>query len=136
MRRNNNNHSSSGAYRYQPLRTAPSQSAGISSSGSGSSGSMYNRDVLEEQNERAAEQLKEKIGTLKSLTIDIGNEVRYQEKLLRGIDDDMDRTQGFLSNTMNRVLRLGERGPRRQMCYMIVFVFIVFLLMYLIIKLK
>ncbi|XP_075160056.1 blocked early in transport 1 [Haematobia irritans] len=113
MRRNN--------YPYQPLN----QSSGPA-----------NHDVLEEENERAAEELKQKIGALKSLTIDIGNEVRYQDKLLRGIDDDMDRTQGFLGNTMGRVVRLAKNGGSRHMCYMFLFVLFVFLILYIVLKIK
>uniref|UniRef100_A0A1B0AI95 BET1 homolog n=1 Tax=Glossina pallidipes TaxID=7398 RepID=A0A1B0AI95_GLOPL len=88
MRRNN--------YPYQPLTQTSTDSSRVAVS----------QDALEEENERSAEELKQKIGALKSLTIDIGHEVRYQDKLLRGIDDDMDRTHGFLSNTMGRVVRL------------------------------
>lgn len=92
-------------------------------------------DVLEEENERLASELQGKIGALKSLTIDIGNEVRYQDKLLRGIDDDMERTGGFLSNTMSRVMRLGKNGHQKYMCYMFLFVLFVFFLLYIILKL-
>lgn len=108
-------------YNYQPI---PQGSA---------SGS---HDVLEEENERLEEELKGKIGTLKSLTIDIGNEVRYQDKLLRGMDDDMDRTGGFLSTTMSRVIRLGRNGHHKYMCYMFLFVLGVFLLLYITLKFR
>ncbi|XP_022218304.2 BET1 homolog [Drosophila obscura] len=118
MRRTNN-------YPYQPLNQQPSGSSPVG------------HDALEAENERAAEELKQKIGALKSLTIDIGNEVRYQDKLLRGIDDDMDRTSGFLGNTMTRVVRLAKQGGgARQMCYMFLFVLVVFLLLWLTLKFK
>ncbi|XP_030370425.1 BET1 homolog [Scaptodrosophila lebanonensis] len=118
MRRNN--------YPYQPLNQQPA-----------SSGSAPAHDSLEAENERAAEELKQKIGALKSLTIDIGNEVRYQDNLLRGIDDDMDRTSGFLGNTMTRVVRLAKQGGgSRQMCYMFLFVLTVFVLLWLTLKFK
>lgn len=110
-------------YNYQPL----SQSEGRPST---------SHDVLEEENERMAEELKGKIGALKSLTIDIGNEVKYQDKLLRGIDDDMERTGGFLSNTMARVVRLGKSGHQKYMCYMFLFALFVFLLLYLVLKFR
>lgn len=97
---------------------------------------MDDHEILEDQMERVAEVLKEKIGTLKSLTIDIGNEVRYQERLLRGIDNNMDRTHGFLGTTMNQVPRLSDQAPTRQMCCMIIFIVIVSLLIYTIIKWK
>lgn len=109
-------------YNYQPL----SQGGGGNSS----------HDVLEEENERLESELQGKIGALKSLTIDIGNEVRYQDKLLRGIDDDMDRTGGFLSNTMARVVRLGRNGHQKYMCYVFLFVVIVFFVLYITLKFR
>lgn len=111
-------------YNYQPL----SQQDVPGTSGGGQ------QDVLEAENERLAEELKGKIGALKTLTIDIGNEVRFQDRMLSGIDDDMDRTGGLLGNTMNRVLRLGKGGHRNHMCYMVAFVFGVLFLLYLVIR--
>ena len=111
MRRANN-------YNYQPLGTGSSH------------------DMLEEENERLENELQGKIGALKSLTIDIGNEVRYQDKLLSGIDDDMERTGGFLSNTMSRVVRLGKNGHQKYMCYMILFVLLVFFILYVTLKFR
>ncbi|CAD7081082.1 unnamed protein product [Hermetia illucens] len=111
-------------YNYQPLPQHPG-------------GPSTSHDALEEENERVADELKEKIGALKSLTIDIGNEVRYQDKMLRGIDDDMDRTGGFLSTTMSRVIRLGRGGGvHKHMCYMFLFVMFVFFLLYIVLKLR
>lgn len=92
------------------------------------------QDVLEAENERLAEELKGKIGALKTLTIDIGNEVRYQDKMLNGMDDDMDRTGNLLKNTMTRVIRMGKGGHKSHMCYMVVFVFVVLFLLYLVVR--
>ncbi|KPJ15217.1 BET1-like [Papilio machaon] len=61
-------------------------------------------DVLEHENERMAEELSGKISTLKHMSIEIGNEVRIQDKILRGLDDDVDRSSGFLGKTMGRDL--------------------------------
>lgn len=108
-------------YNYQPL---PQNAPGSS------------HDVLEEENERLETELQGKIGALKSLTIDIGDEVRFQDKLLRGIDDDMDRTGGFLSNTMGRVVRLGRNGQQKYMCYMFLFVLVVFFVLYISLKFR
>lgn len=123
-------------YNYQPLSQnidGPSTS-GIGGSNQRASGQPP--DLLEQENERLADELSGKIGALKSLTIDIGHEVRYQDKLLRGIDDDMDRTGGFLSNTMARVVRLGRNGHQKYMCYIFLFALFVFLLLYFVIKLR
>lgn len=116
-----------------------------------------NHDELEQENERIAEELKNKISNLKSLTIDIGelneniplsclinnnmmlyilgNEVRYQDKILNDLDDDLSRTGGFMQNTIGRVIRLRKTG-RGFTCYMILFAFVVFLILYLVLKLR
>ena len=107
-------------YNYQPIPQQPGPS----------------QDALEEENERMAEELRHKIGALKSLSIDIGNEVKYQDKLLGGLDEDMDRTGGFLTNTITRVVRLGKSGHRNYMCYMFLFVLFVFFILYLIMKFR
>lgn len=44
-----------------------------------------NHGSLEDENERMTDHLKDKIHALKSLSIDIGNEVQYQDKMLRGM---------------------------------------------------
>lgn len=113
-------------YSYQPLSQAPDRP----------STSSANNDMLEDENQRLAEELQQKVGALKSLTIDIGHEVRYQDKLLRGIDDDMDRTGGFLSTTMNRVIRLGKGGHQKYMLYIFLFALFIFLLLYFVIKFR
>lgn len=109
-------------YNYQPLSQNP--------------GPSRNHDELEEENEQMASELQSKIGALKSLTIDIGNEVRYQDKLLRGMDDDMDKTGGFLQTTMSRVIRLGKGGHNRYMCYMFLFILGIFFVLYIVLKLR
>ncbi|XP_029165773.1 BET1 homolog isoform X2 [Nylanderia fulva] len=87
---NNMRRSRSGNYSYEPL---PSTSA---------------HNALEDENERMTGELQDKIHALKSLSIDIGTEVKYQDKVLRSMDDDFDRTSGSLSGSVSRVLRLAK----------------------------
>lgn len=56
-----------GGYGYEPL---PSTST---------------HNAVEDENERMTEELKDKIHALKSLSIDIGTEVKYQDKMLRSM---------------------------------------------------
>jgi len=56
-----------GGYSYEPL---PSTST---------------HNAMEDENERMTEELKDKIHALKSLSIDIGTEVKYQDKMLRSM---------------------------------------------------
>ncbi|GFG38874.1 hypothetical protein Cfor_02181 [Coptotermes formosanus] len=49
-------------------------------------------DALEEDNDAMADELKDKVQMLKSLSLDIGDEVKYQDRLLREMDDDFEKT--------------------------------------------
>lgn len=91
---------------------------------------------IEDENDRMTDQLKDKIHALKSLSIDIGNEVKYQDRMLGDIDDDMERTGGFLGNTMNRVLRLGKGSHNYYILYLFLFSIFVFFILYLVIKFR
>lgn len=95
-----------------------------------------NSNEIEEENDQMTNELKEKIGVLKSLSIDIGNEVKYQDKLLRDVDDDMDRTGGFLGTTMNKVLRLSRGSHNYYILYLFLFSIFVFFILYLVLKFR
>lgn len=95
-----------------------------------------NSNEIEEENDRMTNDLQEKIGVLKSLSIDIGNEVKYQDKLLRDVDDDMDRTGGFLGTTMNKVLRLSRGSHNYYILYLFLFSIFVFFILYLVLKFR
>lgn len=94
------------------------------------------RDMLEQQNDAMADELKGKVQILKSLSLDIGDEVKYQDRLLREVDDDFEKTGGFLGNTMNRVLRIAKGRHNYYICYLFVFSIVVFFVLYLVIKFR
>lgn len=112
MRRSRDN------YSYEPLARAPTE------------------DVLERDNERMAEELGGKIHTLKHMSIEIGNEVRYQDSILRGLDDDVDRSSGFLGKAMDRVLKLGKGKHNYYIFYLFLFSIFVFFLLYIVLKFR
>ncbi|XP_019866606.1 BET1 homolog [Aethina tumida] len=95
-----------------------------------------NSNEVEDENDRMTNELKEKIGALKSLSIDIGNEVRYQDKLLNDVDDDLERTGGFLGKTMGRVLKLSRGSHNYYIFYMFLFSIFVFFILYLVLKFR
>lgn len=95
-----------------------------------------NSNEVEMENDHMADELKDKIHALKSLSIDIGNEVKYQDKLLRDVDDDMDRTGGFLGNAMGRVLKLGKGSHNYYIIYLFLFSLFIFFVLYLVLKFK
>lgn len=91
---------------------------------------------IEGENDHLTDELKDKIHALKSLSIDIGNEVKYQDKILRDVDEDMERTGGFLGNTMNRVLKLSKGSHNYYIVYLFLFSMFVFFVLYFVIKFR
>ncbi|XP_041104830.1 BET1 homolog isoform X2 [Polyodon spathula] len=86
--------------------------------------------VYEEENEQLSEGLKEK------LSIDIGTEVKYQNKMLVDMDTDFDSTGGLLGATMGRLKLLSRGSQTKLFCYVLLFVLFVFFVLYWIIKLR
>ncbi|KAI4478733.1 BET1 homolog [Polistes fuscatus] len=110
--------SHSGGYNYEPVPTTSSQ------------------NVFEDENEKMTEELSTKIHALKSLSIDIGTEVKYQDKVLRGMDDDFERTSGSLSASVGRVLRLAKAGHNYYILYLFLFSIAVFFVLWIVLKFK
>lgn len=100
------------------------------------SSSSYGGEFIETENDDLTEQLKDKVNTLKSLSIDIGAEVKYQDKLLKDMDHDFERTGGFLNNTLGRVTRLSRNSGGYNMLYLILFSIAVFFILYIFLKLR
>ncbi|KAG8443134.1 hypothetical protein GDO86_011808 [Hymenochirus boettgeri] len=76
-------------------------------------------DPVYRRGERAAdESLRQKATALKSLSIDIGNEVKYHNKILGEWDSDFDSTGGLLGATMGRLKILSRGSQTKLICYM------------------
>lgn len=101
-----------------------------------SQGYQHSQDMVEQENERQEDMLSTKVSALKSLTIDIGNEVRDQNKMLRHMDDDFDTSGGLLQASMNRLKAITRMGGYRQMWYLLLFCLFVFFICWLIIKFR
>jgi len=91
---------------------------------------------LEEDNDRLADHLKDKISALKSVSIDIRSELKYQDRLLNEMDEDFERTGGFLTNSWNRVKRLSKGGHNYYILYIFLFSMLVFFVLYLVLKFR
>lgn len=113
MRRSFNNHS------YQPVPTT--------------SGHEHNNSI-EEQNEELTDTLGDKVHMLKSLTIDLGYEVKEQNKFLNNMDEDFERTGGFLNKTMGRVVRLGKGSHNYYIVYLFLFSILIFFIIWILIR--
>ncbi|KAJ8334191.1 hypothetical protein SKAU_G00398300 [Synaphobranchus kaupii] len=92
--------------------------------------------VYEEENEHLQEGLRAKVSALKYLSIDIGSEVKHQNKLLQDMDTDFESTGGILGATMGRLKHLARGSQTRIFCYVFLFALFVFFVLYWVIKLR
>lgn len=93
-------------------------------------------DIVEEDNQRMEDDLKYKVQALKSLTIDIGNEVRDQNKYLNEMHDDFDKGGSLLDKTVNRLKRITTSGGHKHICYLLGFSLFVFFVIWMIVKFR
>lgn len=87
-------------------------------------------ESLEEDNAHREDELKGKITALKSLSIDIGSEVREHNRYLRDVDDTFDSTSGLLGKSINNVLKLARSGSRYHLFYLFLFCLFVFFVLW------
>jgi blocked early in transport 1 len=91
-----------------------------------------NSNILEQQNNERVNELSAHVARLKSLTIDIGNEVREQNSLLDNMGDGFQNTRDLLIGSLGRIGTMLQTGGAKHMCYMVAFcVFVMILLWWL-----
>ncbi|KAK4306556.1 hypothetical protein Pmani_021606 [Petrolisthes manimaculis] len=91
---------------------------------------------LAEENEELTSQLKDKVKELKSLSIDIGHEVRAQNSMLSDMDDDFHKSGNFLERSMKRLGIIGRGSQNYHLIILFAFCFIVFLFLWLALKFR
>ncbi|XP_063308332.1 BET1 homolog [Pelobates fuscus] len=97
---------------------------------------MSGYSMYEEENDRLTETLRMKASALKSLSIDIGTEVKYHNKMLGEMDSDFDSTGGLLGSTMGRLKILSRGSQAKLLLYMLLFSLFVFFVIYWFVKLR
>eukprot|EP01137_Pigoraptor_chileana_P035131 Opistho-2@28717 len=90
--------------------------------------------MYEQQNDALVGDLANKVSMLKSLTININDEVREHNKMLDEMQDDFGGVGGLLKGSMNRLSGLMKAGHNKHMCYLILFVVFVFFVIYYIVR--
>lgn len=92
--------------------------------------------IVEEENDNLTEMLRDKVTALKKVTIDIGQEVRDQNRLINDMDTEFDKSGGFLRSTMSRVTAMAKAGHNCYILYLLLFAMFVFFICWLIIKMR
>ena len=96
-----------------------------------------NPSFLAEQNQKQEESLAEKVKSLKSISINIGEEVRYQNKMLSDMTDDSNSVFSMLTGSMSRLKKIAKSSSMCKSWVQIgVFGFCVVIAMYFILRLS
>jgi len=85
---------------------------------------------LEEENDSKENELKEKVSLLKQLTIDIGDEVKEHNRLLKDADDTFDSVGNVMSATIGKVKELAKSGYKYYFLYLFIFVLFVVIVLW------
>ncbi|KAI8840870.1 hypothetical protein BC829DRAFT_402969 [Chytridium lagenaria] len=94
--------------------------------GSSSNGSAFSQYALEQENLNHVDVLSQKMSLLKEVSLQIGEEVVSQNKLLGDMEDDFHKTGGLLGSAMKRFTRMAKSQNGRWMWYLILFIVAVF----------
>ena len=116
---------------------AHNQNAYYNSSKSGSPGLSYgNQNLMEQQNEERVAMLAAQVSQLKSLSIDIGNEVREQNTLLDEMDGSFGSVTSLLGTNITRIGNMLKTGGGRHMMMLVGFVVFVMIFLYWVMRSK
>lgn len=69
-----------------------------------------NTGIYSEQNEQMENELASKVAALKNISINIGDEVKKQNRMLGEMEDDTNIIQSMLSGSMKRLKVLSKGG--------------------------
>ena len=104
------------------------------SSGRGMSSHETNANIMENQNNDRISELSDQVARLKGLTIDIGNEVRDQNRLLDNMGDGFTNVGDMLTGSLARIGTMLESGGAKHMCYLVGFVVFVMVFLYWLVR--
>ncbi|CAH1270917.1 BET1 [Branchiostoma lanceolatum] len=107
-------------------------SAELSSALENAKGRRSTDEMLEQENQSAAEQLAGKVSTLKSLALDIEDETRAQNQYLGGMGGDMESVTALLGGSSKRFKDMLSQGKtnRKVMLYLAILLVVIFIIVY------
>lgn len=95
---------------------------------------LLGAEYVDQQNDQATEELSLKVRQLGGIAIDLGDEVRRQNAELSGMHDEFESSHNVLVASMRRLGIISKSGGNRFLCYLILFSFAVFLVIYFLMK--
>ena len=97
-------------------------------------GPVMGHESLEDQNEQMESDMKDKVSQLKSLSINIGMELKDQRTLLNDMDDGFNSTSSIITNTIGKVGKLLKSHSNYHIHYLLLFCLFVFLVLWFYIR--
>jgi blocked-early-in-transport protein 1 len=104
------------------------------SSGRGMSSHEPTANIMESQNHDRISELSDQVARLKGLTVDIGNEVRDQNRLLDNMGEGFTSVGDMLAGSLARIGTMLETGGAKHMCYLVGFVVFVMVFLYWLVR--
>eukprot|EP00735_Rhodelphis_limneticus_P012807 TRINITY_DN6187_c0_g1::TRINITY_DN6187_c0_g1_i1::g.22668::m.22668 TRINITY_DN6187_c0_g1::TRINITY_DN6187_c0_g1_i1::g.22668 ORF type:complete len:125 (+),score=2.31,sp/O15155/BET1_HUMAN/35.79/1e-14,SNARE/PF05739.14/4.1e-07,DUF1664/PF07889.7/0.059,Use1/PF09753.4/0.095 TRINITY_DN6187_c0_g1_i1:84-458(+) len=86
--------------------------------------------MIEQDNDRHIDSLSEKVAMLKSLTKQIGDDVKEGNKFLDMMHGQFEGARSLLGNTMRKLEDLSKGDGSRHITYLILFISVMFLLVW------
>jgi blocked-early-in-transport protein 1 len=118
--------------RRQPFHYGGSVNNGYQANGGQQPSYQQSMDHQMDANDDLIDGLVPKVSMLKSLALDMGDEIKVQNSLLNRMDHEFDSTWGYLSNSMAKVKKLAGTGYNMWYFYMIGFTGFVFFFIWMI----
>lgn len=112
-------------------KEAAGRGAGGPSAAAPGRGGMNERLLLD-RNNAMIEEIQQSVDQLRDISVEIGDVAKRQNRMLDGMDDDMQGTGQRLGAAVSRVYALVSTGGGRSMCYLVLFSFAVFCFVYLV----
>lgn len=91
-------------------------------------------EALQQRNGAAVDSLRDRVGDMRHLALNIGAEVGEQNKVLDGMGGTFDGAGDTLGETMRALRRLSRDGAGGHMCVLFAFAGMFFFLVYLLLK--
>ena len=90
---------------------------------------------VENDNDFHTDELRDKVASLKSLTIEIGNEVREHNKLLDSLGERFDFSKSALGASLQRLGLISKKGYKHSnLCFLLMFCVFVFAVMWFMVR--
>ena len=85
-------------------------------------------------NNAQLEAMEHKVSALRNITTEIRTEAKAQNDLLTRLEDDFGSAGVMLSGTLKRLQGMFETGGSNHMCYLIAFIFSLFMFIYFVFR--